>query len=492
MCKKILYLAFALCVHNGICAQNPIETTFTVELNDENEGQNEVVISSLDYNYMRFVGGKGKVHNPITGNNTDEENQDLYGWISNLTYNEVYMQALLTPGTIFSAGKFGYCISKHPNPTISNDVVLKTINYYDSYNRIEYYYRDDYYYKVDFDMFECRDNETTYTLLIEESSGRKDGNHFFAQLHNLEYMTTYYVRPFVEYNDNIMYGGEISFTTPKTIEGALNNEPELKDWCLYDSKTSLVFNTEAMKMLSGTTEEPLDGFKEGVCGDLQRFLTDDIRNLIKTSYVSKEIECTNGILYEVQTLPADIIQAFQEYLNGGISFNPAEYAIDKETKLPGSNVQVTKNLSDIQVVDCDPSWGVPNNSYVLFPAASTTNPNVGIYIPKYLSNKTYKISIVFVIPDIENDPRTYRFRVSIWEKNQDSKYPSMGIPVKLDGNNTFESSSIVVDTVDVGTYTFNGNTDAIIQINPIVMASQRKNFTNSMCISQIILTPVTE
>ena len=97
MCKKILYLAFALCVHNGICAQNPIETTFTVELNDENEGQNEVVISSLDYNYMRFVGGKGKVHNPITGNNTDEENQDLYGWISNLTYNEVYMQALLTP-----------------------------------------------------------------------------------------------------------------------------------------------------------------------------------------------------------------------------------------------------------------------------------------------------------------------------------------------------------------------------------------------------------
>ena len=54
-----------------------------------------------------------------------------------------------------------------------NDVVLKSVNYYDSYNRIEYYYRDDYYYKVDFDLFECRDNEKTYTLLIEESSGKK-------------------------------------------------------------------------------------------------------------------------------------------------------------------------------------------------------------------------------------------------------------------------------------------------------------------------------
>ena len=143
-------------------------------------------------------------------------------------------------------------------------------------------------------------------------------------------------------------------------------------------------------------------------------------------------------------------------------------------------------------------------SYFYVPASSTTNPNIGFYIPNNFSGEydIYLVTMPYWIyqNNFETEKHRYRFRASIWEMGADGKFPSTGTQLTVDGVNTFETPEPVdifakTDTTYLGTYDFKyayyGESESgyILQINPNILSSQRTTYTNSMLFSAIILRP---
>ena len=257
----------------------------------------------------------------------------------------------------------------------------------------------------------------------------------------------------------------------------------------------------------------------------------EVNDILEKVNVQDSITCSNGIACLFDEYPMSIYDQFFRKINMN-SVHMRYYFIDKETKIKGSNVQVTKNVSDPEsqsgtwtvntygyppiyddggeIIDYD--WEHPfiidsktqPYSYFYVPAASTTNPNIGFYIPNNFSGE-YDIYLVtmpswFYAKDFDTNKLRYRFRASIWEKDAKGNFPSTGQALTVDGNNTFETlaptdPNVIRDTTYIGSYTFKyayyGESEpgVILQINPNVLSSQRKNFSNSMIFSSIILKP---
>jgi Leucine-rich repeat (LRR) protein len=189
-----------------------------------------------------------------------------------------------------------------------------------------------------------------------------------------------------------------------------------------------------------------------------------------------------------------------------ISSDMSSWFVDKETKIQGSNVQVTKNINlaetkyktgSIQTAD----GKTHPYSYFYVPAASTANPNVGFYLPYNLKGK-YDIYLVTMPTwtyqnNFDEEKHRYRFRASIWEKDEQNNFPSTGTALTVDGNNTFETpevdANVITDTTFIGTYDFqHAYTDyntpgVILQINSHVMAIQRRTYSYSMIFAGVVL-----
>lgn len=480
-----------LTVCMSLSAQNPIRTTFSVEMLNDEGGTEIQNISSFDKISFNFIGGRGMVYNEFTQEYTEEENQDLYGVSYVTSYNSALIKAMPSEATRMHGSNFGYCISKSPHPQVSEDIVdvprTGNISWCGTIDGADFYI-------VDFDMMEYNDEQKSYTLSCRNVPASKMpyDSFYYPDFKNLEYMTTYYIRPFIYLRGEIMYGGEITFTTPRTIEGALANEPDLWEWYYFDEKTHVTLSTKALKSLVDGDEEISRGMQEGVKYDLKDFLTDDMLSTLKAGS-QKTIECTDGNLYVVDALPNDMAADFKEYFNLGVVFSPHGYVIPAVEKLPGSDAQVTNNVGEIETIQCDPEWGVPYSTYVRFNASSSTNPNFGIRIPKYLTPQTYTVYAVVVLPDMETDTRVYNFRGYIWEQNANGWYPSIGTVLRdSEGKNTFESEFVRCDTICLGEYTFNGNPEPVIQFATYVSTSARARYNRTMCISQIQIIPKKE
>ena len=264
-----------------------------------------------------------------------------------------------------------------------------------------------------------------------------------------------------------------------------------------------------------------------------RFLPEDkeVNDILQKVNIQDSIPCSNGITCLFDEYPMSIYDQFFRKINMN-SLYMRFYYIDKETKIKGSNVQVTKNVSDPE--SQNGTWTVniysypeiydddgniigydydnpiivdsktQSYSYFYVPAASTTNPNIGFYIPNNFSGE-YDIYLVtmpswFYVKDFDTNKLRYRFRASIWEKDEKGNFPATGNALTVDGNNTFETPepqdpNVIRDTTYIGSYTFKyayyGESEpgVILQINPNVLSSQRKNFSNSMIFSSIILKP---
>lgn len=476
-----------LTVCMSLSAQNPIRTTFSVEMLNDEGGTEIQNISSFDKISFNFIGGRGTVYNEFTRQYTEEENQDLYGMAYAFTYNSGKIMATTSGEFLVDRNDFGYCISKSPHPEVSEDIidVPQTVYIY-WYGMVNGYY-------VDFDMLGYNDEQKSYTLSCRNVPADKIpyDELYFADLKNLEYMTTYYVRPFVYLRGEIMYGGEMTFTTPRTIEGALVNEPDLKEWCYLDENTHVTLSTKALKSLLDGDEEVSRGMQEGVKYDLKHFLTDDMLSTLKAGS-QKTIECTGGDLYVVDVIPNEMLEDFKEYLNEGVVFSPHELVIPVDEKLPssGGDVNVTKNVGEIETIQCNPEWGVPYDTFVRFNASSRVNTYFGIRIPKYLTPQTYTVYAVVVLPDMEEDTRVYNFRGWMWEQDANGWYPSVGTVLRdKEDKNTFESEFVRCDTICLGEYTFNGNPESVIQFASVVPTSARNKYNTNMCVSQIQIIP---
>lgn len=467
-------------------AQNPTLNTFTVELKTEQGKDTTIQIHAINTNTFRFIGGEGIFYNPITGQNTHARNQNLHGWIGDVDYNAAQIMALPSEdmAEILESG-LRYCISQKSELAPSDSIIWgQSRNYWfkwESVNQSQTY--NGYSVNIGtFDMQACQDENLCYTLAMPLDNK----NPFFAELHNLKYMTTYYVRPYINLNGNIMYGEELSFTTPRTIEGALYSEQELTQGNYYDKDTKVVLNTNALCQLLPKETEITPVLKKGVIFDFGNFIANDptiMERLKPMAY--RTIDCTDGTLHVINDVPADIVSDFQNFFYGDIAFSPVGHI----------NI-LTQNVGGIQTVEnCDASWNVPYNSYVDFsPITFQVNPSIGISIPKYLLPQTYALYVVMVIPDMENDLRPYCFQISIYEQTEKGTYPNRGKRLKnpTDGFFDFVSDSVRCDTVYLGNYTFSGTPKTIILIDSNVKSKDTSIYNREMRIAQIRLVPIKE
>lgn len=476
-------------VNTTILAQQIVkEAKFTVGFTSAEGNDSTIEIIGRNTNSFSFIGGKGGVNNPITGIYSTEENQDLYVWIEELN---TYSAAVKLGFSENVFGFSGYCLSKKPNAQVSDNVIEAL----QSSSLPPYYLYYENIVGARFDLHNRPlDEDVDYVLTSMDSP------FFYASLEGLEYMTTYYVRPYVIHGGFIMYGGEKSFTTPRTIAGVLENETTIGEWYYYDAETGVVLTNKAMLQLIGYAEMPNKNLQAGIAQDLKNYLTED--KLIQLKAASNNnIECVDGRLYLVDDVSSGIISSFQEYYYSHfIAFSPLQY-VNKDNDWIG-NPLYTQNVGVTNLIECDESWSVPYNSCVEFvPTGSSVNPKIAINIPKYLFPRTYSIYAVFVHP--EDDPRGYRFYTYMWEKQTDDEgnivYPSLGthlVPPEgaglSEGNYYMTNPQNRVDTLFIGNYTFNGAPNSMIQFYTQITSRQTLEYNRTMRIAQIYLVPTEE
>ncbi len=266
----------------------------------------------------------------------------------------------------------------------------------------------------------------------------------------------------------------------------------------------------------------------------------EVNDILSKVGLADSITCSNGIAYVFNEYPISIYEQFFKNIKMS-NYEIAARYIDKETKTKGSNQNVTKNVGDTEnigriwswtrvpilkdengedVYETDPETGVQYPVYdesqresgsitasgFYVPASGLSNPSIGFNIPDNFSGQ-YDIYLVTMrnwayLFDWETNRLRYRFRASIWEKDEKGDFPSAGTP--LEGNTTFEvpstademdDVSVMLDTTKIGSYTFKyayyGETEpgVILQVTTNLLSSHRKTFSYNMIFSEIILKP---
>ena len=444
-------------------AQNPIAKVFKVEYRTAAGNDTIIEVSTISTNGFSFIGSKGMFdrYNQMTGQweTVEEENGDAWLNVSKVDDQSANITADFGIDIKESGFEsFGYCISKTPNPQISD-------------NRMQL---SKYSGTLDLSIFNAEYGDGNYTLEIRKDViDRSD-----ITVTGLSYINTYYIRSYVKFrNGFIMYSGEKSLTALKTKTAALATEEGLDNSLLLED--SIVFTEEVLPMLIDSKEEISIDLRYGIEQDLTYFVKSmssaEKAELLKN--VNKTIECVDGNLYVINECPAGIIDTFKKNFGGGVEF---------------SAVEMFKSVTSGEdtTVYCDASLGVPYNSYLrVQPISATGNPKIGINIPKYLpADKEYDIYAVFVHPDTLPN----KFIIELQERQPSSESGKKGSYRRTQRSDDYiTNASNSVDTCFVGRYTFLGTPDPIIQIYSDVRRTE-KEYSRIICISKICIVPVNE
>lgn len=474
---KIFFTSMFAVICFMASAQNPIEKIFKVEYRTVEGKDSTIEVATVGTNTFTFIGNKGNVEffNENTGEwETQEEgNKDLYLNIRDVDgFSAKISIGVSDAMSRINVETFGCCISKEPTPVVTDKFLFGSGN------------------NPSFDLSEFFSNygEGCYTMSINRSDIAK----IDINLQGLDYITTYYIRPYVKLaNGFIMYGGEKSFKSLKTKVAALANEDGIERYILLGD--SIVFTDEALTQLIGNefSYDMLYGTKQ----DLDYYL----KNIsVKTKDIlvekaNKTIECEDGNLYLIKDISDEILLQLKDFFNGGIEFSPME--------MLNLDASYTTAISTIDTVYCEESQGVPYNCYVTFnPRITTSNPYIGINIPKYMHNKEYSIYAVFVHPNVVNDPRPYKFNTCIYERDESTDsgigtYTNMKY-LNPDGNNSrydyITDITNMLDTVLLGNYIFQGTPETIIQLRNNVKSRELNSYNKAMSIAKIYIVPVKE
>ena len=447
-------------------AQNPVVKVFKVEYRTAAGNDTIIEVSTIGNNGFGFIGSKGMVgrHNQMTGQweTVEEENGDAWLNVADIDDKSANITADFSIDIKESGFEsFGYCISKTPNPQISD-------------NRMQL---SNYSGTLDLSIFNAEYGDGNYTLEIRKDViDRSD-----IKVTGLSYINTYYIRSYVKFpNGFIMYSGEKSLTALKTKAAALATEEGLDNSLLLED--SIVFTEEVLPMLIDSKEEISIDLRYGIEQDLTYFVKSmssaEKAELLKN--VNKTIECVDGNLYVINECPAGVIETFKKNFGGGTEFSAVEMI----------NYDYTMSHGPIDTVYSDVSLEIPYNSYLrVQPIAINGNPKIGINIPKYLhAEKEYDIYAVFVHPDT----LSYKFRIELQERQPSSESGKKGSYKRTQRSDDYiTNASNSVDTCFVGRYTFLGTPDPIIQISSNV-GRRETEYSRVICISKIYIVPVKE
>ena len=245
-----------------------------------------------------------------------------------------------------------------------------------------------------------------------------------------------------------------------------------------------------------------------------------VNDILAKVGVADSIVCSNGIAYLFNEYPFDIYDQFLTKINMNAANLSVNY-ISAEEKIKGSNVQVTKNVGESDyasgiyttfkyddegtIIDSK----TQNFAYFYVPASSTTNTNIGFYIPNNFSGKydIYVITMPIWFYKMEMDgleivnKKAYNFRAWIWEKDENGNYPASGVVLKdNDGKQIFTTPeptdpNVIRDTTFVGTYDFKysyyGESDpgVILQLASYVTMSTRTKFSYDLLFHGFLFKP---
>ena len=212
--KRYFILLTATILFVPAMGQNPLETFFTVNALTEDGRDTTFVVSSVKSISCSFIGGNGTVTNPKTGETMDVDNVDLYAYLDEVTSNSAIVKTVMNVD-LFNA-MMGYCLSMQPNQEPSESELFKDYMYLPSQTT-------ETVNGLLFGVCSC-----SMTDMIERLADKtwkpetvfklySDGR-FYLSFTNLEKNTTYYLRPFVIFNNygidrQVMFGGDTVFTT---------------------------------------------------------------------------------------------------------------------------------------------------------------------------------------------------------------------------------------------------------------------------------------
>lgn len=467
-------------------AQNPIRTTIEVEMND---GKIQKFESNESVTFS-FLGTKGTVQVPV-------DPQWSYGGKEAMETDNVDIYARIYNLGAYSATVYLGCSNQFPKP--DGFVISKTQN------------AEPDVVITSYDLFRnglspLREDKTV------EVVNSDDTNSYTCTLSHLGYNTTYYLRPYVMIpnasGENLrMYGEELKFSTPKTVYAALDNEPETAGGYCWLAN-GVVVSKIGLKAIYDAHAQELRGdsasIMNGIVCDMTRTLSENDAAALP---VAKTIECVDGTIKLVNTIPAAIMDKVWKYMNSGVTYAPEEFIVNRDVQAGSTKAEAwasDKIMEKDSIVSCTPDEGLPHNAYMLFePVSSSSNPLVSIEIQKSLLALKYRIDVTFAPAETRVDEEGQaasvpnRLNVEWYYTDGYGKYSSRGVALSADEAHTEGRFVIAGKLGECDTASFEITPDqttgkSIIKLSANITSTQFKNkiYTRTLRIAEIKVTPI--
>ncbi len=468
-------------------AQNPKEMVITVEYkNDAGEVQT-LDVSSVGKNSFTFVGGKGVVKHYVYGaayneETSQEDNQNVYAFHLDVLPS----RARVVVNTTAAFSGTGIILSKESTADVASEMdALVAMNKNSNRGAIS--------------ASVLYDNKVV-AYMVNDEVRKGQVNIASLDVTDLEYMTTYYYRPFVVLEKGkYMLGSEKSFTTIRTIEAALVNEPQLAGMNHFDAASGLCLNANALKQIMQSwsySNEEVNAYQLDNIGKLFMSQIDETNIDELKSQSTEKIVCTDGTICIVDKVSANALAKAVANLEAPFTFDPStavNWGMDSKgaylfTKY--CSVDTIQNITDPNYV-----YG----SYIsASPSSSTSNPFLGINIPDGLLPGDYTITVTFAPNTIDMDNSLpNRMYIDIYEAivEQDAKqgtYPTTGTHIPNpdgSGNYFLPNNGKNIDKVSFDVTIGDSFASPVLQFKSQVTSKLASTYDRTLRIAQIEVKP---
>jgi len=487
--KKTLYIICSLLAFAGTAfAQNPKEMVVTVEYKNEAGEIKTLEISDISKNSFSFVGGKGKVQyiyngEPFINETCEEDNKDVFAF-------QVYVNPFDALFVMNTNGEFDYAgmiISKESIPADLPEFEARaTWSGYWNY----------FSYSIDDKLANVESVGITTSDVYEKHDGTCVYPFRFL---GLEYMTKYYCRPYVRLqNGEMMYGAEKSFTTTRTIEAALENDPQLAGNYFFDKETGLCFTGDMLKQIVEGWGYSMDNINQYQLKNIGKlFLSTltkvQIANIASSS--KESIECVDGKIIMINAVSSQLVADAKTQLEQPILFDPSLY-VNYDLSSKGEELYTKYCTVDVQ--EGVTGKGLAFDKYLYAtPKSSSSNPFVGIDFPRGLLPGDYTITITFAPDVLSETPLPNRVYIGIYERiteegTSQGAYQTTGTRIPNpdgSGNYFMPNNATTSDSVSFDFTVSDSFASDMIQVQSQVTSKLASTYDRSIRIASIEVTP---
>lgn len=470
----------------GLWAQNPVEAVIRVEYTTEEGNDTVRDFSSIGSGTFAFVGGRGIGQHILNGELVDdngvmEENQDLYAW----TKKTEAFSVEIVINTMIKNSNIGIAISKK---SINGHLDCELVSSGTASGS-----------KMNTQQAGINNEKVQSAFLFNCDNGKDAPYSYHIKLDNLGYDTKYYFQPFMILDGKYMWGEEKSFVTPRTIEGALLHDSAIGLNTSYDAESGVCLSESAIAEL-------LD--KCGLTNDIRRVqmsnagkmlfavITPDMKETLKGK-ASNVIDCVDGRIYLVKSIPADILDHVCAKLAEPV-MTSAEGLVNYDADDRGITIYTKNCVTPVETVSCPADSDVPFGKYVNgVPANTNSNVSLGINTPVGLLPGEYTFSVTFAPDYVDREnKRTHRFYTYIFEQITSGanagNYPTTGVRIANpdgSGNYFLTDNADKCDTVSFDYTVSDSFAPIIIQFQSQVTSKLKDTYDRGLRVASIEVKP---